>query len=335
MENVLLSIIVPVYNAEKYIARCINSILCQKFSDFELILINDGSVDGTYDILEQYRSEPKCVIFHQENGGVSSARNLGIQNARGKFISFVDADDYVADNYFDILVPLMSENPQLISFNSFYEYQKDDFRQHSRPLDDGVYSINEIKNIRSSSGSRLIGIIGVTPWNKIYRREIIQKNNLLFRTDMKTCEDVYFVTEYLMKIKKCTFCSEPLYYYCDNPMSSTYGDATACLRKISDYMKYFELERKYEVYLQASWDEEENFLRTMQRDISRCVKLGVSNDRIDKSLNESGAMLYLHRAKYRGFGDKCVKQLILLGHYKIVRLVEMIRYRIARLRTYQ
>lgn len=189
--------------------------------------------------------------------------------------------------------------------------------------------------MRSSSGGRLIGIIGVTPWNKIYRNEIIQSTQLLFRTDMKTCEDVYFVTEYLIQIQECTFCNEPLYYYCDNPMSSTYGDVTANLRKISDYMKYFKLEREYEEYLDASWDEEENFIRTIQRDISRCVKLKAPKDKIVEVLKESGAIQYLQSVHYNRFSDKCLKYLILCEHYKLVRIMEMIRYRLTRLKVKQ
>lgn len=123
-KEVLLSIIVPVFNAEKYITRCIDSILSQTFNDYELILINDGSTDGTYDILEKYRNNSKCIVLHQKNRGVSVARNVGIEIATGRFISFVDADDYLSNNYFDVLVPLLNNNPQLVSFNSFYEYKK-------------------------------------------------------------------------------------------------------------------------------------------------------------------------------------------------------------------
>ena len=98
-----LSIIVPVFNAAQYLPRCIESILGQSFSNFELLLIDDGSVDSSGDICDRYAEHDNRVrVFHKENGGVSSARNLGLDNAKGEWISFVDADDYLDEGYFDV-----------------------------------------------------------------------------------------------------------------------------------------------------------------------------------------------------------------------------------------
>ena len=95
-----ISVIVPVYNAEKYLHRCIDSILSQTFTDFELLLIDDGSKDGSGAICDEYAAKDNRVrVFHKENGGVSSARNLGLDNACGEWVTFVDADDYVRPSY--------------------------------------------------------------------------------------------------------------------------------------------------------------------------------------------------------------------------------------------
>lgn len=99
MENPKISVIVPVYNVEKYLRKCVDSILSQTFTDFELLLIDDGSKDHSGEICDEYAlQDDRVKVFHKENGGVSSARNLGIDVAKGEWITFVDADDYIAEN---------------------------------------------------------------------------------------------------------------------------------------------------------------------------------------------------------------------------------------------
>lgn len=102
MNNPKISVIVPVYNVEKYLRRCIDSILAQTFTDFELLLIDDGSKDNSGDICDGYAMKDERVrVFHKKNGGVSSARNLGLDNAKGEWVSFVDADDYLDNCYYN------------------------------------------------------------------------------------------------------------------------------------------------------------------------------------------------------------------------------------------
>ena len=96
----MVSVIVPIYNSEKYLKRCVDSILSQTFSDFELLLVDDGSTDGSGSICDEYSVKDSRVrVFHKENGGVSSARNLGLDNARGEWITFVDSDDYLEESF--------------------------------------------------------------------------------------------------------------------------------------------------------------------------------------------------------------------------------------------
>ena len=99
-----ISVIVPVYNVEKYLHRCVDSILAQTFTDFELLLINDGSKDSSGVICDEYAAkDSRVLVFHKENGGVSSARNMGLDNAKGEWISFVDSDDWVEKEYLETL----------------------------------------------------------------------------------------------------------------------------------------------------------------------------------------------------------------------------------------
>ena len=101
----MISIIVPIYKAEQYIYRCVDSILAQSYTDFELLLINDGSPDGCGAICDAYAAKDSRVrVFHKENGGVSSARNLGLDNAQGEWVTFIDSDDYINDSFLFIKV---------------------------------------------------------------------------------------------------------------------------------------------------------------------------------------------------------------------------------------
>ena len=107
----MISVIVPVYNAEKYLHRCINSILAQTFVDIELLLIDDGSTDSSSVICDKYAKKDQRVrVFHKENGGVSSARNLGLDNAQGEWIAFVDGDDWVKETYLSNLLSHVRED---------------------------------------------------------------------------------------------------------------------------------------------------------------------------------------------------------------------------------
>lgn len=116
--NHLISVIVPVYNAEKYISKCIDSILSQTFKDFELILINDGSTDNSDLICGKYASiDNRVKVFHKQNGGAGSARNLGVQKAVGDWIMFVDADDWIEPECLDICSKYISRNIDLIVFS--------------------------------------------------------------------------------------------------------------------------------------------------------------------------------------------------------------------------
>ena len=112
-----VSIIVPVYKAEKYLQRCVDSILAQTFTDFELLLVDDGPPDSSGIISDRYAAtDPRVHVFHKPNGGVSSARNLGIDNARGEWLMFVDADDTISKNLFQISSKFF-DNTQIIKFS--------------------------------------------------------------------------------------------------------------------------------------------------------------------------------------------------------------------------
>lgn len=190
-ELCLLSVIVPVYNAEKTLRQCVDSILGQDFRDFELLLIDDGSKDVSPEICAEYSQKDNRVkIFHKPNGGVSSARNLGISKARGEWLTFIDADDYITDGYFDGVVEQYKD--VLIK-----GYQKFDYS--------GIVAGKEAENLLSISdfsdflSQYVIDSLLRGPVFKFYKRSLI--GDLRFLTDMKIGEDAWFVFNYLAKCK--------------------------------------------------------------------------------------------------------------------------------------
>lgn len=193
----MISVIVPVYNTEKYLDKCIRSILSQTFRDFELLLINDGSTDASGVICNEYRSKDLRVrVFHKENGGVSSARNLGIQMAQGEWITFVDSDDFLEADFLNMMKP---------QFNDEFIVDNSDIR-------------GAISNFGTYEGSDMIKECCVswkmlTIWGKLYKSEYIKKGEIQFTPHLKTGEDTVFNFEYLLYISTTRFVKYEGYNY--------------------------------------------------------------------------------------------------------------------------
>ena len=211
MSDYKLSVIVPMFNGIKYLHSCIDSILNQTYSSFELILIDDGSTDGSYEeVVKTYESIPNVRVFTQNNSGVSAAKNLGIQNAQGEYIIFIDIDDTIDEDMFLKLVNRMENHIDLVICNysvvnkSKYQYNKAD--SHFS----GNYSIDNFTNhLFDFFDSGLTN----SNWNKLYRKDIILRNNILFKSKLKMGEDACFNFEYLLYASEIACIDEKLYYY--------------------------------------------------------------------------------------------------------------------------
>lgn len=206
MENPKISVIIPVYNAEAYLHRCVDSVLSQSFKDFELLLVDDGSVDCSADICDEYANGDERVrAFHKKNGGVSSARNLGLDSARGEWVVFVDADDWIVDNGFNVDYNILQED--LILFPYFiYEIK-----------DAASYIPTECYVSETSDGLKAFfcrylheGFFR-TVWSKFFKRELI--DSLRFDESIPIGEDHLFLLNYLCRIKTYRFISNPFYVY--------------------------------------------------------------------------------------------------------------------------
>lgn len=213
MKKPLLSIIIPCYNAENSIGKLIESIINQKFNDYEIIIINDGSKDKTKKIIKEYLNKTNKIIFiDKENTGVGDTRNVGIKNSSGKYITFADSDDYYQSNFFDEIVPyIKQEDFELLVFNAtvmdYGKYVKDEIS--SKYKDDIFYENNSvIKYLNSTFSYRISNV----PWNKIYVSKIIKDNNILF-PNKKRGQDLVFNMAYTSKINKYKYINKKLYVY--------------------------------------------------------------------------------------------------------------------------
>ena len=210
-----ISVIVPVYKAEKYLHRCVDSILAQSFTDFELILVNDGSPDNSGAICDEYAQKDNRVhVFHKKNGGVALARNLGLDNAKGKWITFIDADDYIEDGFLNFpdstQEDLLIQNYKVLGDEG---YDKGEFTESTIPT-------VQIQNfINTNIEKQFLK----TPWAKFFKRDIIQKNEIRFPNGVKIGEDTLFVLDYLYYTKSIHFLASANYlYYFDKDFINRY-----------------------------------------------------------------------------------------------------------------
>ncbi len=202
----LISIIIPVYNVEKHLDRCINSILNQSYKNLEIIMIDDGSSDSSGMMCDEYaKLDNRIRVIHKTNGGVSSARNAGLDIANGNYIGFVDSDDYISENMYEVLLDEIKSGDYSIAECNYY-----------RVYEDGTHSKRENKDA-VYDGYKDIWYASLTDYlsngmcNKLIKKTVI--GNLRFNTDYKIAEDMLLFFECAKNGKTLIFVNKPLYYY--------------------------------------------------------------------------------------------------------------------------
>lgn len=245
----LVSVVVPVYNNEKYIDKCLNSLICQTYKDIEIIVVDDGSNKSTADICDKFEECNQCIrVYHKANGGVSSARNFGLRKSNGCYIAFVDADDWVEPNFIECLVMNMENTKADLSVVAFqYEY---------------VHNTKISTKIMSNSSFREIDVSGIWKellystkiggflWNKLFKKEFITR---LLDENLHYSEDFVFTAEYCMKIKKAVISDTPLYHYLQDHGNAT-SDYTYNKKILTLLNAYQKLEKIYEEYAPQELD---------------------------------------------------------------------------------
>ena len=196
-----ISVIVPIYNAESTIKQCVDSILSLDYKDFELLLIDDGSQDGSLAICDEYaKQDVRVTVYHKENGGVSSARNVGLDKAQGEWITFIDSDDEVSSDYLSDI----EERYEDVIFKSYKKILENNF------IEDLCFSNEQRTTFPSFIHSHLTSLLLRAPWAKFYKKSVI--GDLRFLTNMKIGEDAWFVFNYLARCKSFALSHQGTYF---------------------------------------------------------------------------------------------------------------------------
>ena len=212
MKSVRISIVIPIYNAEEYLYKCLSSMLRQDMHSFEVILVDDGSTDSSSLICERYSStDPRFKTIKKDNGGVSSARNAGMDVADGEYVMFVDSDDALTPDALSVLSDAVEGLPDFV-IGGFNVYDDGIFYESSVPASASSYDARNISafftDTMKGSGKLFRG-----PWAKLYRTSVIRRNGLRFNEGLCYAEDKLFIYEFLSHISSAVSVNVPVYEY--------------------------------------------------------------------------------------------------------------------------
>lgn len=311
MNNPLVSIIVPVYNVQNSVARCLESICAQTWKNIEIILINDGSKDESLAVCESFRAkDPRVVLVDKENSGVSDTRNCGLTLAQGEYVQFVDSDDYIEPDFTERLVTAAEENHadlvispywMVIPYNSTKtgstlenlqenlgiepEKKPDEIHEYGF-LPEGIYDRDTFaRRLMDMPASFFYSVL----WNKLYRRDLLMDNHLQFTSEVRWAEDLVFNLDYILCAKVFVSIPTPGYHYVQNAQSICHtqiNPASIVQNKLQvfDYYKkmytklgmYEEIQPKLRRFLFAFSESAypSGTIQTMLADMSRRWALG-------------------------------------------------------------
>ena len=270
MENPKISIIVPVYNVEKYIRRCLDSIAAQTFTDWECICVDDGTPDTSGKLCDEYaQKDSRFVVIHKENGGVSSARNVGLDAAKGEWICFCDSDDWVEKEMLEILYNASIENNAEVVVSGFRITDKHANYQEFLPSAGWLSMPRDFQSYFNA------------PWGKLYRKAIILENKIYFPEGITLAEDLYFNFNIFFTYKRIFGIDKPLYNYFQSHSSCMH---TITTKKIEDEKNV--LERIEKILLNSNANSEWfNFLREKQSNLKNHYCLSLETPLFDEWRN--------------------------------------------------
>ena len=307
MEKV--SIIVPVYNAEPYLKRCLDSLLKQTFSNIEILLINDGSTDNSEKIMKEYVKKDKRVHFiNQKHKGVSSARNEGLKKSTGDFITLVDADDFVEKNYVEILL----ENQRKGNYDVVLSYHIEYRENHPLKKKEGkrIELTQEEAIIEFFKGQKFKNISG----GKLYKKEILKE--IIYDEHMQVAEDVKILYEALKKSSKICIIKERIYYYFVRKGSASHSGFSPAYYKELEFWEELLKEKKYAPYN----------LNRLIKCILQCIMM--------KGIQEEDELFFLDKFQYYYplLEKKSLKlriKKIILSHDKLRKIYRLYRRKVA------
>lgn len=274
MDNILISIIIPVYNVENYIQKCLESIIIQKTNEIEVLCINDGSIDRSGDICEEYAKRDKRIkVFHKENGGVASARNLGLKNANGKYIAWVDPDDFISPNWYETLSKVLYENRDIdVVFFNFSTIENAKIKEWGYDKESKRMSGDEF--LKELSADRKIQN---HLWSKVIKYNLFE--GIVFPENLRTFEDYAVIYRVLVKAKTVYYLAKYLYFYRIRNNSLVHE-----LSFNEDYQQYLLSKREYTYLISKGKDITKMMYLT--KDINICLKYCLDKDKLTQEEQE-------------------------------------------------
>jgi glycosyltransferase involved in cell wall biosynthesis len=306
MNTAKISIIMPVYNVEKYLKQCLESVINQTMPEIEIICVNDGSTDASPQILKEFaQKDDRIKIINKENGGIASARNRGLEYATGEYIGFVDSDDWIEPHMYETLYNNAKKHDSDMVMCSAHIY--DDTAQKMR-YDMPYFTLERLDEsfddiIFDHTHQNLIFGINVTAWNKLYESKFIQENNIRFQEGLDFEDNPFFYETYL-KAKKVSLIRDQLYFYRVNRKGSfiTSGNKRffdiVPIHRINEdiikenYLEYLDLFYNYKIHTiiprlqQVDTEYQDEFLEIIKEDFAK-----MDSEEINK-LNEPNQIIY-------------------------------------------
>lgn len=310
-----VSIIVPVYNAKQYLKRCVNSVLTQEYKNFELILVDDGSEDGSSEICDEFASlDERVKVIHKDNSGVSDSRNLALDMAKGDYLQFLDADDWMTPEATKLFVQSAEKSGCDMVIADFYRVSGENLSHKGDIEKEGLLTRMEFTNcMMENPADFYYGVL----WNKFYRRELIERLKLRMDPAISWCEDFIFNLEYIRHCKTIYVLQVPVYYYVKTKGSLVNSQAVSINNTIRMKLNVFEYYNQFyrELYDEESYEnirfQLHKFFLTYAKDgfvppslLPGSVKLGQERQSFCLPQAVEGDGIALERYRYRKLWDR-------------------------------
>ena len=307
-----VSVIVPIYNVEKYLEKCINSLLSQTLEDIQIILVNDGSKDNSGNIAKEYgkNNKGRVIYVEKENGGLSDARNYGLKYATGDFIAFLDSDDYIEKNaYEEMYNKAIEENADYVECDFIWEFPN---------------KIRVDKQYPYKNKKEMLSFVRVVAWNKLIKRQLIIDNNLEFPKGLRY-EDVEFTYKLIPFINKFAYVDKPFIHYVqrEGSIANVQNERTADIFTVLDNV--IEFYKKNNIYEEYRNELEYNYARYLLcSSLKRMCKIKAKTIR-EKLLTESWERLNLNFPNWK---ENVILKTVNIGKNKYMRTVNKSTYKI-------
>ena len=307
-----VSVIVPIYNVEKYLEKCINSLLSQTLEDIQIILVNDGSKDNSGNIAKEYEKNNKNRIIYveKENGGLSDARNYGLKYATSDFIAFLDSDDYIEKNaYEEMYNKAIEENADYVECDFIWEFPN---------------KIRVDKQYPYKNKKEMLSFVRVVAWNKLIKRQLITDNNLEFPKGLRY-EDIEFTYKLIPFVNKFAYVDKPFIHYVqrEGSIANVQNERTAEIFTVLDNV--IEFYKENNIYDEYRDELEYNYARYLLcSSLKRMCKIKDKSIR-EKLLTESWERL---NSNFPNWKENVILKTVNIGKNKYMRTVNKSTYKI-------